>query len=333
MRFALALALAAGLAPAARAAYIPTTNLIVGGNLNSGHDVEGTVIVAGALSGNWQNSIELPQTPPYSYDGLVVGGNASGSVKPSAGNTRIGGNFTGSLDNNSKGSVTVGGTNTGNINANGGTVTLNAGAAQATTITQAAVAELAPLSAYYASLAANNTLFLPTMNLPAQAVFNALVADANNVATFTVDGSVFSNPNYQQFSLVRGGNVNANTTIVVNVAGPAAVTLSQNVNGGDFTSAATRSHLVFNFLNATTINAQVNVNGAILAPTASLTNSTAIDGSVFIGGNFQQNGEVHLPLFQGFIPQGNPVPEPASVALVGVGAGVIGLRLRRRAVC
>ena len=44
-----------------------------------------------------------------------------------------------------------------------------------------------------------------------------------------------------------------------------------------------------------------------MAPYASLRSGSSIDGSVFIGGDFDQRGEVHLPLF-GETSQDSPVP-------------------------
>ena len=87
----------------------------------------------------------------------------------------------------------------------------------------------------------------------------------------------------------------------------------------------------------------------MLAPLASISNSTPIEGSIAVA-SFNQGGEVHLGTFLGygavdgtakdparglekaFGPAGGSVPEPTSWAMMLAGFGLSGAMLRRRKV-
>jgi choice-of-anchor A domain-containing protein len=82
-----------------------------------------------------------------------------------------------------------------------------------------------------------------------------------------------------------------------------------------------RATTIWNFSQATSLTIDRNFNGAILAPSAHLTNSTAIDGSVFVA-SMTQNGEVHLPGYTGV------VPAPGTAVLAGLGGLIMAARRR-----
>jgi choice-of-anchor A domain-containing protein len=138
----------------------------------------------------------------------------------------------------------------------------------------------------------------------------------DGVAVFSISASTLTSSLVQQYELVTGGA----TSIVINVTGSSA-----SFNAGNFVgnwqNAAVRATTIWNFSQATSLTIDRNFNGAILAPSAHLTNSTAIDGSVFVG-SMTQNGEVHLPGYTGV------VPAPGTALLAGLGGLIMAARHR-----
>ena len=118
------------------------------------------------------------------------------------------------------------------------------------------------------------------------------------MAVLNVDSALFSDPQSQQYDLNIDPGVDL---MIVNVVGT-TVNFTQGNFTGVFSDPVIWPHLIWNFVDADSISLQRAWFGSIIAPHANLTSSTSIDGSVFIGGDFDQRGEVHLPLFRGKRP-------------------------------
>jgi choice-of-anchor A domain-containing protein len=271
-------------------------NLIVFGNLNSTQEVEGRTLIGGNLTtGSSQYGTKLNPGLFAGTDVLVVGGNINGgNVQIEAGNLRLGGS------------------QTGNLNFNGGGSLINDPSAG--NIALDARAEVLGLSSFFNTLTPNSTVSIPN-GQPGPLVFNA-VANVDGVAVFHVDGNqIFGNGLVQQFDL----NLNGATSVIINVSGT-----SINHNAGNLVgnfNSANASTILWNFYEATTINTDRLLYGAVLAPDAHLTNSTVIAGSVAVN-SFTQNGEVHLPNYNGY------VPTPGTALLLAT-AGLFASRRRR----
>jgi choice-of-anchor A domain-containing protein len=317
MKFVPAVALALSIAPVA-AVHADTVltdyNLVVGGNLDSNSEVEGRTLVGGNLAGqNWSNyATRLTPSGDFSnVNSLVVGGNATASFNLQAGDARIGGN------------------RTGNVNLNGAGSQVFANDASATSIANSVIPQMLSLSNGLRSLAADSTVS-PLGSQPAAVRFTA-TPGADNIAVFAINGSVFSDSRAQQYELLTGA-ANANTTFVINVSGT-TVRISEGNFVSAFSDLARRANIIWNFFEATSLEINQNLFGAVLAPVANLQNSTAIEGSVFVGGNFTQRGEVHLPLYRGSPPPvGTPaavVPVPAAVLAGPALLGLLALARRR----
>lgn len=273
-----------------------TYNLVVLGNLSSSSEVEGRTWVGGNLTGGSSNY------------GIKLNG-----ITPSVVTLAVGGNIAVSNVNMTFGSATYGGSLSGNINLNQSGATKTGGVAlDNATMSQA----LHDASTTFKNLSANSSVSLPS-GQPGPVNFNVSAGVTDAVFSVTA-AQIFGNNNAQQINLNNASGVNS---IVINVAGT-----NVDFNGGtNFTSAfndsSLRSKIVWNFYQATTMNIGRNFYGSLLAPDATLTNSTAIEGSVGVA-NFTQNGEVHLPLST------VSVPEPAMLGAIGLAQLLLGGRRR-----
>lgn len=295
---ALAVAVAAG--TVANASVVNQYNLIVTGNLqNNSIDVRGKVFVGGNLTGGAVTFAQDLNPAAFSgVDTVLIGGNTNVSkLAIKAGNLRRAGSFSGTLE----------------FNGVNQTQTIDP------TIPAQALAiagELNTLSAYLAGLPATSSVTLPQNGQQGPLKYT-VTGTSNGVAVFNVNAATAFNSNLiQQIELTS----NAATSIVINVAGT-SVNFSNGNMVGQWNSAFARANVIWNFYEATSISMTQKFNGAILAPLANLSNTTDIDGSVFVN-TFNQSGEVHLPNYSGFIPA------PGSIALLGL-AGVVGVRRRR----
>lgn len=303
---AIALALVSMGHGVAGAGYLQDYNLIVTGNLDSNSEVQGRTIVGGNLTGGSSNyAISLNPAASKSINTLIIGGNID---------VGQGGNI-----NLNAGSMIVGGGKlSGNVNNNGGG-TLSYNNASALSYAPAAAAEMQATSTYLDGLAANSTVSLPGSQ-PAPVIFQA-TPNSQGVAIFDIAGSVFGDQKSQSYQLDKNGA----TTFIINVSGT-SVLFDQGNFTGDFATAFASQKVLFNFYEATDLTIKQHLFGAVLAPKAHLTNSTAIEGSVFVK-SFTQRGEVHLPNYTGNI---NAVPEPGAIALLAIGLpGAFALAYRR----
>jgi choice-of-anchor A domain-containing protein len=103
--------------------------------------------------------------------------------------------------------------------------------------------------------------------------------------------------------------------------------LTVNAPGGDTTPD---SQVLWYFPTATTVNLQDSIwNGALLAPSANLTdNNQDVMGGVYVQ-NFTETAEIHLPTPNSLFNA--PVPEPASLLILTAATSVAALRRRKRA--
>jgi choice-of-anchor A domain-containing protein len=290
---ALTIALAAG---ASSASVITSYNQIVLGNLQTGQDTEGRLFVGGNLSGSSaQVGTQLAPLSFVGVDVLRVGGNTTiNNLQVEAGNFRRSGGRTGSL----------------NMNGGGTEIVDPSVAASVSSFS----ADLFATSASLAGMATDSSVQVPS-GQPGPMRFIA-TPGLDGVAVFSISASTLTSSLVQQYELVTGGA----TSIVINVTGSSA-----SFNAGNFVgnwqNAAVRATTIWNFSQATSLTIDRNFNGAILAPSAHLTNSTAIDGSVFVG-SMTQNGEVHLPGYTGV------VPAPGTALLAGLGGLIMAARHR-----
>jgi choice-of-anchor A domain-containing protein len=175
-------------------------------------------------------------------------------------------------------------------------------------------------------------------------------SDQNNDLFTAVDGgkgfaviditngqAAFNNASNFNFNIPKVGNGYLPT--IINISGSSNYTINANSNLSQY-----QGYVLFNFVDAKTITFNRQVQGSVLAPLATVSNVTPIQGSL-AALNFNQGGEVHLGTFLGGgtddgssgdrargLEAALAAPEPASWAMMIVGFGFAGAALRRRRV-
>ncbi|MDB6076393.1 MAG: hypothetical protein JWO82_140 [Akkermansiaceae bacterium] len=276
-------------------------SVIVSGDLSTTSDIEGRTMVGGNLKGNNSANfaIKLQNQVPSSDLTLRVAGNIEN----------------GNSLNLNAGSIELGGTSSRSVNYNGGGHLIsNPGVNYSDTF-----AALNDASHLLSTATANSSASIPA-GQPGPLNFNA-TPNSSGLAIFNVSGAlVFNNSSVQQLQI----NASTAADIVINVAGSVINWTSGNLVGL-FTQDYWRSHLVWNFYEATSINlGSYNLMGQVLAPNAAVTTSGNIDGSIYAK-SLTTTSEVHQPNYAGAIT----VPEPTAPLLIGALGGLLILRRRR----
>jgi len=310
-------AVVAGVSVQAQTLDYRNYNAIIFNNLNTSSDIEGRTFVGNDFTGTKSASLgtRLKNTVTSTDRSFVVGNNIVSGNPLSV----------------QRGSLYIdGSTNDRHINFNvGGSVVADHSIdAALNQIRGYSIAESQALS----TMLADSTVTLPSGS-PGPTTFNA-TAGADGLAVFNVTAdSIFNNPYGQQFNL----NVDANTAnVIINVSGT-SVNWSNGNMVGNFTSNYWQEHTLWNFYQATTINLNDHkFNGGILAPDASITTSSSIDGLV-VANNLTTTAEVRLPdsssanayAYDGFAA---PIPEPGSAVFILAAGGLFLIMRNRRLV-
>lgn len=331
-------------------------NVIVLGNMTASSDVEGNAFVGGNLSGSAANfgtgsttgqGYTTSSNPTltvvgnvtlgglqinggYSPAGVSVGGSVSNlDLNASNATVLVAGKLTNF--NGSSGSTVKYGSKSGNFNTNGASATKYSSSA-ATALTNNLKAEGSDMTSDLEALSSKLAGLTPTKGDSVTVSNGNLVvtANANTSAGYVVIDTTTavinsaSNVLEETLKAVSGGG---DIPVIINVTGSTA---DLSFNQGS--TQQYDPYVLWNFENATSIDAPRGFNGAILGAYASLSNSSAIQGSVAVAG-FNQGGEDHLGTFESGMPlmmELGGVPEPADWVLMIVGVGFTGAALRRR---
>ncbi|GHA36428.1 collagen-binding domain-containing protein [Photobacterium aphoticum] len=286
-------------------------NLIVFDDLTTTSEVEGKTIVYGNINGTASNyGIQLP-TASGPEDALILQGDNNATLNV----------------NNGYG-IAIGGSNNGTINLNGGGAQTNSVAAYNLSQIRS---DLINLSTSLQALSPNSLLTLPGSQ-PNPATFEVGNTVSTSTSVFNIDAvDFFGNNNIQQYDIDLNGQ--SPSAIVINVAGQIINDSTLGNPVGNFVTDMIRQLIIWNFYEATQIDLVREFHGSVLAPIAALSTITPINGSVVVN-SFQQDGEIHLPTFDGRLPTPQittfvSVSEPPSMALF---ASLLALFLMRRRV-
>jgi choice-of-anchor A domain-containing protein len=353
MMSASALTLFAGVTPALAAGNaadglqaMREMNLIVLGDMTGGADVEGKTFVGGNLSNAATFGLgRMGQTPVTStLPTLTVVGNLSGNTNINGGvspsGATVGGNV-GNIDlNASNATLLVGGsigqTNGGNgatieaggslgsnPNPTGVLVEGNLGPGFSGPLVSGLQSQKTVLVADLKALSTALAGLTPTGSFdgsdPNNATFNAADPGALGYSVIDITAAQYQSAANLDYNL-------HGIPTIINVSGGTSITDNANSNNGAFDN-----DVLFNFEGATSIAFNRQVSGSVLAPYATISNNSPLEGSVAVAG-FNQGGEVHQFAFASALPGafGSATPEPASWAMMLAGFGLAGAALRRR---
>lgn len=208
------------------------------------------------------------------------------------------------------------GVSSGNLLFNGGTLRTGAAVStgvfatqQAYSISQTSAIAGLTSTAFATALDASSTSNNLKINL-------ANVATVNGRKTIKVDGGLFSSA--KTLDIMNAGS----ETVIFDVTGGSSVNWNWNIN----TSNA--SKLLWNFSTQTNLTISKEWKGSILAPTATVVQNEVINGGNLIAFNWTANQrELHFAGDTTPFGGNAPVPEPASLTALGLGAAAF---LRRR---
>jgi choice-of-anchor A domain-containing protein len=335
----------------------------VGGNLNAngapvgiGHAgksfVQDSKVRTLTVGGNASN-VQINNGIGLSNIQVLVGGNASGVQINNNGATaslQVGGNLDAQNFNPNGTKTAKAGGNISNTQTQdktyvkqdttlkaGGTADVKAGIAGITAQVQD---ELTTLSQVLGALTPNATLVSSDKN---NIHFN-FTTDANN-SSFAVADITAAQLSSGTFNLPTYASSTSGKTLIINVSGSSVSFGANEVGNGSLV----QQNIIWNFVDATSVAVNTAVYGSILAPKATISGNSPINGSV-VAKVFNSNGEVHLGTFNGntgFLvappPTGNPghgggshagspgaVPEPSSWMTMLAGFGIIGSLIRRQ---
>lgn len=264
-------------------------NLITLNDLSTSSDVENRTLICGSLlsssSANFATQIVSNSNSATRYSLELNGQIVSGSpIQVNAGSFGVGSNPVHTIVASGSVSYTLDGRI---VNINGGnqgaTISVNANlSAKCTALTN----DLRALSSSLAALTntQGNNVTIPTLQTgPLNFYVNNV--DPNGIAVFNLVGNtVLNNVLVQQIELIVGTNIaSALKLVVINLSGTSISFAQGNLVGTWFNSISTgRARTLWNLPQATSLNIARNWMGALLAPFATVTASTNIDGAVAV---------------------------------------------------
>lgn len=273
------------------------------GTFYDGSDIQGNAFINGSVSGSTFAGHGLPT-------GATTGLEATGGITST--NVHV-----------NSGDVVLGSTSDEpSFNSNG---TLAQNSTQPATDLANFTSALTNASSQWAGLATTIGSSVTTGN---NSMNFTIPTGAENFIVFNISAS-----NFAQNDSIEFTNLGANQNILINVAG----TTFAEPGGINFNGNSTiADNVIWNFNSATSISLSSGFYGSILAPNATLTDSSTITGDIAVA-NINSVGEIDLasPTFAtplNAIPSGGPLPVPATFGLVSAGAIALlaGTGLRKR---
>jgi choice-of-anchor A domain-containing protein len=313
---------AAGVAEAQQS-QLSVYNLIVRNNLQQANHVYGSVVAQNITMNSGVLEIGTQSGPNNSYNlpvidagdiGLAVGGNiASGSTLRLMRGSAY-------LDNGSSSAPSSG----ISLQQPGNIVYRASPAGSLQSAFDAVFNSVVNEASTYANRA-NNATYSTSGSLT---TFNLASTSSRNIVfnlTESQASTIFMSQNAEVKFDLGNRSVNSIDSIIVNIAGfgNSSFTTSANFLGSITSDVGLRQRLLWNFYqNDNNVALNRNWYGSILAPYATLTGNSNLDGSAAVN-NINFTAEIHGPTWTG-------VPEPSTYAAVTFVAGIAGLTIWKR---
>lgn len=267
---------------------LSTYSIMAMHELNIDSDIYGATIVCGSIthsgSINFIKGIDPNSYPVTSYGLEIHGQIGSGStVKVYAGSLGLSNNFSRTITPLTSENYTVDGRSVSLEEGNrGASVNVNPNLTSKCIKMENDLRTLSNQLTNLPNISTNNISVPISSSGPLRFYVNRV--DANGIAAFYMSANTtLNNPFTQNIEVVIDGIISsAVQLIVINLSGTTISYGEGNMNGGWLTSAIGRSKTIWNFKQATTISVTKRWMGAFLAPDASLTTNSDIDGVVAV---------------------------------------------------
>ncbi len=253
-------------------------------NLQATSNIGYRTIVCGNLLNGATFATALPNTfNPLTYS-LEINGSTIGSntINLNKGSLALGPYPSNRFKKQNSGNIqyTIDGSTNININQGNAGATVQSDPTLPSRCTTM-ISDIIYLSQSLSQLSPNNNVTIPS-GQPGPLNFNVNNVDVNGIAVFNVSlSAVFNNNNVQSIQL---NPLNSNLQLVViNVYGLSATWSSSNLIGNWFGSATTgQSQTIWNFYQATSLTFGSSMKGTVLAPYATLTLQSDVNGAVAV---------------------------------------------------
>jgi choice-of-anchor A domain-containing protein len=307
-----------------------------GGEFGTGNAAKGaagsdraTLTVGGRIQNytRLRNGANGAAGPVGAPAGILAGGNVS-QLDLAAGNAivKVGGSIA-NTSGSTGSTIESGGAGHGYLNANGGTITTNKGAAFTAGLQGGINSEAQKLEADLTSLSASLSGLGTTAGNSSTSKFGAwtfnAVSDGTGKSVFNLTEAAFSG---WRWTL----NVADPTlTVIFNITGDGSYDWNSTLAGA---FAGLSDKVIWNFGDANRLDISQTVYGSILAPFARVGANSALNGSI-VAGELKADSGVKLGTYAGgnlgFV-EPEAVPEPATWAMLIAGFGLVGAMMRRR---
>ena len=267
---------------------LSTYSIMTMHELSIDSDVYGPIIVCGSILSSSSISFVRgvdPNTYPVASYGLEIHAHigAGSVVKVYAGSLAMSNNFSRTISASNNSSYTVDGRSVSIEEGNrGASVKINPNLTSKCIKMENDLQALSNQLTNLLNISGNNISIPTSGSAPLRLYVNRV--DADGIAAFFINGNTaLNNPFTLNIEIVIDESIGSAVQLVVINLSETNITYGEgNMNGGWLTSTISRSKTIWNFKQATAISLTKRWMGALLAPDASITTDSQIDGVIAV---------------------------------------------------